>query len=155
MTVWFQCIKQVESLKYVLRQALGKYERVFRKEYGLESNSLRRWYQKINYFCSIVWQKGWILLLWLGTVLGLFTYKFVQYRNKAVYGVMGNCICIAKGAAETLKFNMALVLLPVCRNTITWLRNKTELGRSVPFDNNLDFHTVILHELKTSADLKF
>lgn len=152
MTVSFQCIEQVQRLEYLLRQAPGKYERVFRKKYGLERNSLRWWYQKIKYFCSNVWQKVWILLLWVGIVLGLFVYKFAQYRNKAVYGVMGNCICIAKGAAETLKFNMALVLLPVCRNTITWLRNKTELGRIVPFDNNLDFHMVMVLKLETSTD---
>uniref|UniRef100_A0A0E0ESK7 FAD-binding FR-type domain-containing protein n=1 Tax=Oryza meridionalis TaxID=40149 RepID=A0A0E0ESK7_9ORYZ len=36
---------------------------------------------------------------------------------------MGYCLPTAKGAAETLKLNMALVLLPVCRNTLTWLRS--------------------------------
>ncbi|CAH2079857.1 unnamed protein product [Thlaspi arvense] len=63
--------------------------------------------------------------------------------HKAAYGVMGYCLCVAKGGAETLKFNMALILLPVCRNTITWLRNKTKLGVVVPFDDNLNFHKVI------------
>ncbi|CAN7081663.1 unnamed protein product [Brassica oleracea var. botrytis] len=38
---------------------------------------------------------------------------------------------------------MALVLLPVCRNTITWLRNKTRFGVLVPFDDNINFHKVI------------
>ncbi|KAF1001509.1 hypothetical protein AG4045_018710 [Apium graveolens] len=56
---------------------------------------------------------------------------------------MGVCVCLAKGAAETLKFNMALILLPVCRNTITWLRNKTRLGVAVPFDSNIKFHQII------------
>ncbi|MCI09064.1 respiratory burst oxidase protein B-like, partial [Trifolium medium] len=49
----------------------------------------------------------------------------------------------AKGGAETLKFNMALILLPVCRNTITWLRSRTKLGMVVPFDDNINFHKVI------------
>ncbi|GLJ15118.1 hypothetical protein SUGI_0247200 [Cryptomeria japonica] len=73
----------------------------------------------------------------------LFTWKFIQYKHRAVYHVMGYCVCTAKGAAETLKFNMALILLPVCRNTITWLCNKTKLGVAVAFDDNLDFHKVI------------
>lgn len=55
---------------------------------------------------------------------------------------MGYCVSIAKGGAETLKFNMALILLPVCRNTITWLRSKTKLGGVVPFDDNINFHKV-------------
>jgi len=47
----------------------------------------------------------------------------------------------AKGAAETLKFNMALILLLVCRNTITCLRS-AKLSSFVPFDDNINFHMV-------------
>ncbi|KAK9108658.1 hypothetical protein Syun_024669 [Stephania yunnanensis] len=108
-----------------------------------ESNPVRRWYEKLKYFLMDNWQRAWVMALWLGIVCGLFAYKFVQYRNKAVFDIMGYCVCTAKGAAETLKFNMALILLPVCRNTITWLRNKTKLGLAVPFDDNLNFHKVI------------
>lgn len=110
-----------------------------------ENNPLRRLYQKMKYFVMDNWQRVWVMMLWLGIVLGLFAYKFVQYRNKAVFHVMGYCVCVAKGGAETLKFNMALILLPVCRNTITWLRNKTRLGVAVPFDDNLNFHKVIIY----------
>ncbi|KAG2706341.1 hypothetical protein I3843_05G089000 [Carya illinoinensis] len=109
----------------------------------MEDNPLRRWYQKIKYFLLDNWQRVWVMMLWLGIMMGLFAYKFVQYRNKAAFHVMGYCVCVAKGGAETLKFNMALILLPVCRNTITWLRNKTKLGTIVPFDDNLNFHKVI------------
>ncbi|KAJ4828529.1 hypothetical protein Tsubulata_002860 [Turnera subulata] len=52
------------------------------------------------------------------------------------------CLLTAKGAAETLKFNMALMLLPVCRNTITWLRS-TRMAYLVPFDDNINFHKTI------------
>ncbi|RZC60432.1 hypothetical protein C5167_022190 [Papaver somniferum] len=108
-----------------------------------ETNPVKRSYNTTKYFFLDNWQRIWVFTLWLGILLGLFTYKFVQYRNKAAYEVMGYCVCTAKGAAETLKFNMALILLPVCRNTITWLRNKTKLGVVVPFDDNLNFHKVI------------
>ncbi|KAJ8759373.1 hypothetical protein K2173_006893 [Erythroxylum novogranatense] len=108
-----------------------------------ENNPLRRWYQSVKYFLMDNWQRVWVMMLWMGIVAGLFTYKFVQYHNKAAYEVMGYCVCVAKGGAETLKFNMALILFPVCRNTITWLRNKTRLGVAVPFDDNLNFHKVI------------
>ncbi|KEH35678.1 respiratory burst oxidase homolog protein D isoform X2 [Medicago truncatula] len=95
------------------------------------------------YFLPDSWKRNWILVLWIGVMLGLFAYKFVQYRRKAAYEVMGHCVCMAKGAAETLKLNMALILLPVCRNTVTWLRSKTKLGIVVPFNDNLNFHKVI------------
>ncbi|KAE8682155.1 Respiratory burst oxidase-like protein C [Hibiscus syriacus] len=108
-----------------------------------ENNPLKRLYQRAKYFILDNWQRIWVMMLWLGICGGLFAYKFVQYRNKAAFDVMGYCVCVAKGGAETLKFNMALILLPVCRNTITWLRNKTKLGVVVPFDDNLNFHKVI------------
>ncbi|KAK9278776.1 hypothetical protein L1049_028354 [Liquidambar formosana] len=108
-----------------------------------ENNALWRWYEDSKYFLQDNWQRVWVMALWVGVMSGLFTYKYVQYRNKAAYEVMGHCVCMAKGAAETLKLNMALILLPVCRNTITWLRNKTKLGVVVPFDDNLNFHKVI------------
>jgi uncharacterized membrane protein required for colicin V production len=64
---------------------------------------------------------------------------------------MGYCVTTAKGAAETLKFNMALVLFPVCRNTITWIRSKTKIGAVVPFNDNINFHKV-KHVDSTSFD---
>ncbi|KAG9150878.1 hypothetical protein Leryth_003010 [Lithospermum erythrorhizon] len=104
---------------------------------------LRRWYEDFKYFLLDNWQRVWVMALWIGVMAGLFTYKYIQYKNKAAFDVMGHCVCMAKGAAETLKLNMALILLPVCRNTITWLRNKTRLGVAVPFDDNLNFHKII------------
>ncbi|TXG68272.1 hypothetical protein EZV62_003207 [Acer yangbiense] len=135
----------VNKLETLLLQSPNKYEKVLSNKHKPthENNPLERCYRKVKYFLINHWQKVWILMLWLGIVSGLFAYKFVQYRNKAAYDVMGYCVCIAKGAAETLKFNMALILLPVCRITITWLRNHTRLRGVVPFDNNLDFHMVI------------
>lgn len=108
-----------------------------------EDNPLRRWYSSTNYFLQDNWQRVWVMALWIGIMAALFAYKYVQYKNRAAYQVMGYCVAMAKGAAETLKFNMALILLPVCRNTITLLRNKTKLGVAIPFDDNLNFHKVI------------
>nr|GMC73629.1 respiratory burst oxidase homolog protein C [Ipomoea batatas] len=109
----------------------------------IEPNPIVRWYKDFRYFLLDNWQRVWVLLLWIGTMAGLFAWKYVQYKNRAAYDVMGACVCLAKGAAETLKLNMAIILLPVCRNTLTWLRNKTKLGVAVPFDDNLNFHKVI------------
>ncbi|XP_074569477.1 respiratory burst oxidase homolog protein B-like [Curcuma longa] len=108
-----------------------------------EENLVRRWYQRFRYFMEDNWQRVWVMALWLCICAGLFAWKYVQYRRRAVYEIMGACVCVAKGGAETLKFNMALILLPVCRNTITWLRTRTRLGRVLPFDDNLNFHKVI------------
>ncbi|EEF51661.1 respiratory burst oxidase, putative [Ricinus communis] len=110
---------------------------------SLDDNPIRRWGRSTKYFLFDNWKRVWVIALWIGVMAGLFAYKYVQYKRRAAYEVMGACVCIAKGGAETLKLNMALILLPVCRNTLTWLRNKTKLGVVVPFDDNLNFHKVI------------
>lgn len=88
------------------------------------------------------WRRAWVVALWVAAMAGLFVWKFVQYRRRAAFHVMGYCLLTAKGAAETLKLNMALVLLPVCRNTLTWLRS-TRARLFVPFDDNITFHKMI------------
>ncbi|KAH1131839.1 hypothetical protein J1N35_003217 [Gossypium stocksii] len=88
------------------------------------------------------WRRGWVLLLWIMAMATLFVWKFLQYKNRAAFQVMGYCLCTAKGSAETLKLNMALILLPVCRNTLTWLRS-TKTRSFVPFDDSINFHKTI------------
>ncbi|KAL1213923.1 Respiratory burst oxidase-like protein F [Cardamine amara subsp. amara] len=94
------------------------------------------------YYMQENWKRIWVLSLWIMIMIGLFLWKFFQYKQKDAFHVMGYCLLTAKGAAETLKFNMALILFPVCRNTITWLRS-TRLSYFVPFDDNINFHKTI------------
>ncbi len=104
-------------------------------------SKLHSWIKKSKHFWLDNWKRLWILFLWLGALAALFTWKFVQYRHRSGFDVMGYCLCVAKGAAETLKLNMALILLPMCRNTLTWARS-TWLSKVIPFDSNLQFHKV-------------
>ncbi|CAL1413878.1 unnamed protein product [Linum trigynum] len=105
-------------------------------------NMARRLAFKLKCLVLENWQRGWILTLWLTAMAWLFAWRFAAYRNRAAYQVMGNCLATAKGAAETLKLNMALILFPVCRNTLTWLRS-TPARTVVPFDDSINFHKVI------------
>lgn len=88
------------------------------------------------------WRKIWALAWWLTINLILFVWKFNENKHTDKFQVLGYCLCIAKGSAETLKFNMALILLPVCRRTLTKLR-ETFLGKFIPFDDNINFHKLI------------
>lgn len=105
-------------------------------------NPINRFMNKAMDFVHENGKRIWVLSLWLLLNISLFAWKFFQYRRRAAFEVMGYCVCIAKGAAETLKLNMALILLPVCRNTLTTLRS-TALSSIFPFDDNINFHKVI------------
>ncbi|KAJ7961442.1 Respiratory burst oxidase [Quillaja saponaria] len=88
------------------------------------------------------WKRIWVITLWVTINLVLFIWKFRQYKNREAFKVMGHCLCVAKGAAETLKFNMALILFPVCRRTLTQLRSSF-LSYLIPFDDSINFHKMI------------
>ncbi|KAH9305741.1 hypothetical protein KI387_010145 [Taxus chinensis] len=107
-----------------------------------KKNPVQKAATKVSIFIDENWQRVWVILLWASAMIVLFTWKFFQYKDKQAFQVMGYCLLTAKGSAETLKLNMALILLPVCRNTITWLRS-TKLGFFVPFDDNINFHKTI------------
>ncbi|XP_072992801.1 respiratory burst oxidase homolog protein A-like [Typha latifolia] len=110
---------------------------------GLRRRSpIRKLSTKLGYYLEENWRRIWVMTLWIAVMVGLFTWKFIQYRHRYAFQVMGYCLTTAKGGAETLKFNMALILLPVCRNTITWLRS-TRVSRVLPFDDNINFHKTI------------
>ncbi|CAK9876033.1 unnamed protein product [Sphagnum jensenii] len=105
-------------------------------------NRIQRFMDRSRLFLMENWKCLWVIVLWLGAMAGLFSWKFLQYRDKNAFIVMGYCVCVAKASIETVKLNMALILLPVCRNTLTWLRS-TKLGSFIPFDENLEFHKII------------
>jgi respiratory burst oxidase len=48
---------------------------------------------------------------------------------------------------------MAPILLPMCQNTMTFVRNHIGVGRVVPFDNNISFHMVVATGIGVSAGL--
>ncbi|XP_047165248.1 respiratory burst oxidase homolog protein F-like isoform X3 [Vigna umbellata] len=109
---------------------------------GRARSPIHRMSRRMIYYLQENWKRLWVLALWVSVMIGLFTWKFIEYKRKNAYHVMGYCLLAAKGAAETLKFNMALILFPICRNTITWLRS-TKLAYIAPFDDNINFHKTI------------
>ncbi|KAI3693653.1 hypothetical protein L1987_76601 [Smallanthus sonchifolius] len=111
--------------------------------HGLRNRSpIKRMSSKFFYYLQENWKRLWIIGLWVLIMIALFLWKYFQYKKRAAFDVMGYCVLTAKGAAETLKLNMAIILLPVCRNTITWLRS-TKLSSFIPFDDNINFHKTI------------
>ncbi|KAL5987826.1 hypothetical protein ACLOJK_035582 [Asimina triloba] len=135
-------VSQLETLF----KAISGSDRVDHFSTLLSRNSrplYREWFSWISILFQTYWRHAWIIGLWLLTCLLLFSWKFMQYRHRSAYKIMGYCVCTAKGAAETLKFNMALIILPMCRNTMTWLRKHYSVNSIIPFNDNINFHKLI------------
>ncbi|XP_022731096.1 putative respiratory burst oxidase homolog protein H [Durio zibethinus] len=93
-------------------------------------------------FLNENWRRIWVVLLFIIINLILFLWKYILFYGSPMYQITGYCVCVAKGSAEALKLDMALILLPVCRRTLTKLRS-TFLHRVIPFDDNINFHKLI------------
>nr|XP_043620155.1 putative respiratory burst oxidase homolog protein H [Erigeron canadensis] len=103
---------------------------------------MRKFFTKVFESGLENWKVYWVLFLFWEMNIALFMWKFHQYALMPSFEVLGYCSCTAKGAGETLKFNMALILLPVCRRTLTSIRG-TFLGKLLPVDENINFHKII------------
>lgn len=150
----YNLLLQISQLETLVRGLVSRpqgSERTFRRSHGLAKtmmprlhrNRVHRCVSSTAEFIQENWKKIWILSLWAMLNIALAAWKFEQYRRRSAFQVMGYCVCIAKAAAETLKLNMALILIPVCRNTLTRLRS-TALSSVFPFDDNINFHKVII-----------
>ncbi|XP_063793036.1 NADPH oxidase 1 [Pseudophryne corroboree] len=96
------------------------------------------------------WFSAVVMFAWLGLNIFLFTYFFMIYEKGQPYSytrvLLGSCLAWARGSAACLNFNCLLILLPVCRNLLSFLRGTcTCCQRSMrkQLDNNLAFHKLL------------
>ncbi|KAI6241662.1 NAD(P)H oxidase (H(2)O(2)-forming) [Aphelenchoides fujianensis] len=72
--------------------------------------------------------------------------RFWHYRyeteHRDLRRVMGIGIAITRGAAAALSFCMGLILLTVCRNVLTLIR-ETPIGEFLPLDAAITFHKIV------------
>ncbi|XP_022944089.1 putative respiratory burst oxidase homolog protein H [Cucurbita moschata] len=130
---------EIEHLKLVIRELWNPEEtKMLQNQDVSTSNFVRETKEIINDNRKRIW----VLILWLAINLGLFLWKFMEYKEKETFKLMGYCIGSAKGSAEILKFNMGLILFLVCRGTLTTLRS-TFLSSIFPFDDHISFHVVV------------
>ena len=82
-----------------------------------------------------------LLLHLMVFVFGLMNY-LIRDNLTIARSTLGITYPIARASALVLHFDIILILLPVCRNLISLVRN-TPLGSIIPFDKNITFHKFI------------
>ena len=89
---------------------------------------------------AIVW-----LVLYIMANLAAFFFKVLQYANNRpdARAVFGCYIMIARGAANCLNLNCALILLPMCRHTLTKVRGFQRIRYLFPLDSMTAIHRII------------
>lgn len=91
-----------------------------------------------------------VILVWLGMNVFLFVWYYRVYDNGEKYyytrKLLGSALALARAPAACLNFNCMLILLPVCRNLLSFLRGSsaccsTRIRRQL--DRNLTFHKMV------------
>ncbi|XP_072018811.1 NADPH oxidase 2-like isoform X2 [Amphiura filiformis] len=94
--------------------------------------------------------------LWLVANAGYFTQVFLTYESDTYFYIrflIGPGLSIAKACGAVLNLNSMLILLPVCRNLISFFRGSCETNhlcrRSVrrQLDKNLTFHKTVAYTI--------
>ncbi|XP_061862452.1 NADPH oxidase 1 isoform X1 [Colius striatus] len=100
------------------------------------------------------WFSAAVLAAWLGINIFLFTYYFLFFdRNDRYFytrAILGSALAWARASAKCLNFNSMLILLPVCRNLLSFLRGTCSCCRRTlrkQLDHNLTFHKLVAYAL--------
>jgi predicted ferric reductase/Ca2+-binding EF-hand superfamily protein len=78
------------------------------------------------------------LLVYAGINAFLFAGAMIHYANAGA----NMYVQVARGCGACLNFNGALILLPMLRHTLTWLR-RTRMRHVVPLNQNIAFHKLV------------
>jgi predicted ferric reductase/Ca2+-binding EF-hand superfamily protein len=92
-------------------------------------------------------ENGWgpllVLVLWIATNIALLVYGLSKNR----VGLPANELMrVGRALGTCIDFNGAILLLPVMRRVLTWVRT-TFLGRVLPVDQAITFHRIVGHTL--------
>ncbi|KAM9156137.1 NADPH oxidase 3 [Pangshura tecta] len=99
-----------------------------------------------------------LILVWLGLNLYLFIDTFHWYEENDAYLytriVLGSTLAWARASATCLNFNCMLILLPVSRNLISFIRGTSICCRGAlrrQLDKNLTFHKIVAYGIAVNA----
>ncbi|XP_074863716.1 NADPH oxidase 1 [Carettochelys insculpta] len=100
------------------------------------------------------WFSAVVIVTWLGLNVFLFTYYFLLFdRDKKFFYtrvLLGSALAWARASAKCLNFNSMLILLPVCRNLLSFLRGTCSCCRRTmrkQLDHNLTFHKLVAYTI--------
>ncbi|KAM8974091.1 dual oxidase 1-like [Pelodytes ibericus] len=86
------------------------------------------------------------VVIFYGISLGLFIERVYYYafesQHTGIAEVSLPGIAVSRGSAASVSFMFSYILLTMCRNLITFLR-ETFLNQYIPFDAAVDFHRLI------------
>jgi dual oxidase len=142
------CSKSLRDRRVALESAYVSSRRQSKRSViDIDSKSAPRhianaWQRYVRFVDNYRLQIFWVILFHvvLFLVFAERAYYFsVEREHAGLRRITGYGVSLTRGAASTMALTYSVILLPMCRNTITYLR-ETPLNRFVPFDSLFGFH---------------
>ncbi|KAJ7342129.1 hypothetical protein JRQ81_009078 [Phrynocephalus forsythii] len=99
-------------------------------------------------------------VLWLGINVFLFVDTYIWYEDADAYlytrVMLGSTLAWARASATCLNFNCLLILLPVSRNLVSFLRGTSFCCRRIfrrQLDKNITFHKMVAYGIAINATI--
>ena len=106
---------------------------------------LRKWNNWITFLEEYRQHIVYLLIFFVITTV-LFFERFISYtylsEHMDLRHVMGYGIAVTRGSAASLSFCYSLLLLTMCRNLITKIR-EIPLHQYIPLDSHVQFHKIV------------
>ncbi|KAJ9048586.1 hypothetical protein DSO57_1033611 [Entomophthora muscae] len=90
---------------------------------------------------NFLYLSAWVFLQVLMFMVGLIKYGYEENLSGA-RGILGITLPLARASAVAIHVDTGLILLPMCRNILSFLRT-TYIAKVVPFDQNIEFHKMV------------
>jgi PAS domain S-box-containing protein len=100
-----------------------------------------------KFFKTYKWHIVWMLGLF-AINLTLFLTAFFEFKDKGA----NEWIQVARGGGRMLNFDCAVIVLPMCRKALGYLRT-TFMKKFTPFDESIEFHKVISYYILFATTL--
>ncbi|XP_015283512.1 PREDICTED: NADPH oxidase 1 isoform X1 [Gekko japonicus] len=98
------------------------------------------------------WFSALVIVIWLGLNIFLFVTFFLTFDRDEKYHytrrLLWSALAWARASAKCINFNSLLILLPVCRNLLSFLRGTCSCCRRTmrkQLDHNLTFHKLVAY----------
>lgn len=111
--------------------------------------------KKKKLFLKTYWKfegmKTACILVWFMVCCAFFANWFRSFADHPLTEIVNYGLPAAKAFSSLINFNSALILLPVCKITLTILRQIPVVGELLPLDKNIVFHRIFASAMALSA----
>ena len=123
-------------------------QRISRAAGTTSQQAARLWLQDINKVLRTSWRNNKVNILWFviyaAATASAFAIKADNYaKHDRAQAVFGSCIVVARGSAQCLNLNCALILIPMARHAMTRIRLLPKIRHLFPFDSIVGIHILL------------